>query len=199
MSGALALLCLASVVVVAAVVLQDPLVLALGAGLAVLIGWASYRLLRAEVVATRRECATERRDVARSYRDLFDRRADEVAVQQRRAADRLAEEGRTVVRLREAVDTAERRAGSTEAMLDDVRRRLGEAEERFAAMEAYAAGETSEDEMTIPLHSLEMPAATRVVPEWARLEADPIQALLAWEEHAGRMTGSHAVEERKRA
>ena len=196
---ALGLLLGASVLVVAAVVLREPLVLTGAAVLAMAAGWASYRLAGRELIETRRECAAERTGLAESYRDLSARRSAEATEQQQRLTHRLAEEGRTSARLRSAVSEAERRAGGSEQMLEDVRRRLGEAEQRYAAMESLERLESAEDELTVPVRVLERDEHPRLMPEWARLEADPVEALLAWETHAGRVTGSHAVEERKQA
>lgn len=200
LTAAVALIVLAAALVAVALVVRGTAALAAAGVLAVVAGAASYSLVRRELVLTRRECAVERRDLARSYRDLFDRRAGESAAQQARLREtlgnRVAEEQRTTSRLRDALGSAERRAVGSESMLDDVRRRLAEAEERHAAMAAYVLSETPEDEATVPIQvALETPA----VPEWARLEADPVEALLAWEQHAGRVTGTHREEHRKPA
>lgn len=180
---ALSLLLLAAVVVAAAVVLGDLVAVSAAAVAALVAGAASYVLVRTEVVAARRACAVERRDLARDYRDLFARRAEETTRQHGR--------------LSRALSLTERRASGAEAMLDDVRRRLGEAEDRYAAMEAYVASDTPEDEQTLPVRLVGERGPA--LPEWARLEADPVAALLAWEEHAGRVSGSWRAEERKQA
>ncbi|GGF45088.1 hypothetical protein GCM10011519_18650 [Marmoricola endophyticus] len=182
LTGALSLLVLAGVVVVAAVVLGDLLAVSVAAVAALAAGTTSYLLVRGELLAARRANAVERRDLAREYRDLFARRADETT----RQHDRL----------REALGHTERRASGAEAMLGDVRRRLGEAEDRYAAMEAYAVSESREDEQTLPVRLGERGPS---LPEWARLESDPVQALLAWEEHAGRVAGAERTELRKHA
>jgi chromosome segregation ATPase len=171
---AVALLCLATLVVVLALPTQSPLWLSVSSVVALACGWAAARIVYSELAQSRREAATDRAAQAQAYRSMFALRAEEHAEFTTSMTDRIARRDKDVEELEATIVLAEQRAIEAESRVKREARRANEAQEkiadlqqRFTELEARAAEENDE------------------LASWGAdlgAELDTVVDLLAWEE-----------------
>ncbi len=159
---AVALLCLATAAVLAALPTQSPLLLSISSVVALVLGWASARMMWTEVLQSRREQATDRAAAASAYKSLFAQRAAEHAEFTVAMTERLAAAHLQSRELEGAVVATERRATDAESRLARDSRRLVETQER--------------------VHELEQQLAVR--------QAEEADALACWEGEGGEAVGA---------
>jgi chromosome segregation ATPase len=137
---------IAALVVIGAVLSGSWFLLAVAAGLGVVLGAAATRITHSELMATRREAAKDRAEQARAYRDLTVARTAEHATFADTMRSRIDAQETAINELEVALSSAQKRAAeATRKMNAEARRadvaehegrstvsRLGEAEERAA-------------------------------------------------------------------
>ena len=143
---AVTLTVIAALVVIGAVLSGSWFLLAVAAGLGVVLGAAATRITHSELMATRREAARDRAEQARDYRDLTVARTAEHATFADTMRSRIDAQETAINELEVALSSAQKRAAeATRKMNAEARRadvaehegrttvgRLGEAEERAA-------------------------------------------------------------------
>lgn len=202
-TAALGVLIVATLVVAGSLVSGDTLVLGVAGALAVLAGWVALRLAWGAVLDSRFEHAADRTRLARTYRTLFAERAVEQHEFVAQLAGRLAVRDRAIHELRASLVGVEVRAAEAEKSLSTYRLRLTEAEGQIATMGELITHNLMQQQAARKPPLLGHPRAgslrEEVVPEWADLESDPVTALVAWEEHAGDISGVSGVSGRHSA
>jgi hypothetical protein len=145
------LLSVATVGVLAALPTQSPIVLSASSVLALVLAWASLRIMWTEVLQSRRENAADRAAAASAYKSLFSLRAAEHAEFTTAMTERLAESPLSVHELQGALVQAQRqaadalvRAESAEQTLGDARRRVGELEQSIELLHAEREAEEAD-------------------------------------------------------
>jgi hypothetical protein len=148
---AVVLLSVATVGVLATLPTQSPVLLSASSVLALVLGWASLRIMWTEVLQSRRENAADRAAAASAYKSLFSLRAAEHAEFTTAMTERLAESNLSVHELRGALVQAQRqaadalvRAESAEQILDDARQRVGELEQSIELLHAEREAEEAD-------------------------------------------------------
>jgi hypothetical protein len=148
---AVVLLSVATVGVLAALPTQSPVLLSASSVLALVLGWASLRIMWTEVLQSRRENAADRAAAASAYKSLFSLRAAEHAEFTTAMTERLAESHLSVHELQGALVQAQRqaadalvRAESAEQTLDDARRRVVELEQSIEVLHAEREAEEAD-------------------------------------------------------
>src|SRR4051812_45966893 len=91
---AVALLSLATALVLLSLPTQSPVWLSTSAVLSLACGWAAARIVYSELVQSRREAAADRAEQAKAYRSMFAERASEHAEFTTSMTDRLRRRGR---------------------------------------------------------------------------------------------------------
>jgi hypothetical protein len=162
---AVSLLAVATVAVLAALPTQSPALLSVAAVSALVLGWASVRIVWTEVLQSRRENATDRAATASAYKSLFSQRASEHAEFTTAMTERLAESHQSLHEYQAAMVQAQRQTALT----------LVRAE---AAEAAHAAAMVRVDELE---RSIEMLRAEGIVEE-----------LVAFDEKIAEASGKHA-------
>jgi hypothetical protein len=109
------LLASATVAVIGALPTQSPALLSVAAVAAVVLGWASVRIVWTEVLQSRRENATDRAATATAYKSLFSQRAAEHAEFTTAMTERLAESNQAVHEYQGALVQAVARAEAAES------------------------------------------------------------------------------------
>jgi len=112
---AVSLLAVATVAVLAALPTQSPALLSVAAVTALVLGWASLRIVWTEVLQSRRENATDRAATATAYKSLFSQRAAEHAEFTTAMTERLAESNQSLHEYQAAMVQALERAESAES------------------------------------------------------------------------------------
>jgi hypothetical protein len=148
---AVVLLSVATVGVLAALPTQSPVLLSASSVGALVLGWASLRIVWTEVLQSRRENAADRAAAASAYKSLFSLRSAEHAEFTTAMTERLAEsnlsvhelQGELVNAQRQAADTAVR-AESAEGALDAARQRIGQLEESIEMLRTERAAEEAD-------------------------------------------------------
>ncbi len=187
---AVALLGLATALVLAALPAQSPLWLSLAAVAAVALGWAAARIVYTELAQSRREAATDRAAQAQAYRTLFSERASEHAEFTTSMTDRLVRRDREIAELETSVVDAERRAIEAEARVQREARRANLAQEQVAELtgrieELEVAAAEQADELATWHSDLDVPLP---VQDTTSLDIEAVVDLIAWEE---RVTAGH--------
>jgi hypothetical protein len=148
---AVVLLSVATVGVLAALPTQSPVLLSASSVGALLLGWASLRIVWTEVLQSRRENAADRAAAASAYKSLFSLRAAEHAEFTTAMTERLAESNLSVRELQGALVQAQRqaadvmvRAESAESARDAAQQRVGELEESIEVLRAERAAEEAD-------------------------------------------------------
>jgi hypothetical protein len=148
---AVVLLSVATAGVLASLPTQSPVVLSVSAVAALVLGWASLRIMWTEVLQSRRENAADRAAAASAYKSLFSLRAAEHAEFTTAMTERLAESNISVRELQGELVQAQRqaadallRAESAEQTLDDARRRVGELEQSIEVLHAQREAEEAD-------------------------------------------------------
>jgi hypothetical protein len=127
---AVALLGLATVLVLLSLPTQSPVWLSVSAVSSLACGWAAARIVYTELVQSRREAAADRAEQARAYRSMFAERATEHAAFTTSMTDRLARRDREVAELESTLVSAETRAMQAEARVQREARRANDATAR---------------------------------------------------------------------
>lgn len=171
---AVALLSLATVVVLLALPTQSPVLLSAAAVAALVCGWAAARIVYTELAQSRREAATDRAAQAQAYKSMFSQRAAEHAEFTTTMTDRLVRRDRDVEELEATIVLAEKRAMEAESRVKREARRANEAQEkiselqnRFSELEERATQDADE----LATWGADLGA-----------ELDTVVDLLAWEE-----------------
>ncbi len=187
-TAAVLLLVLATLLLAASLALREPVLIGAAGVVALVTGWVGLRLAWNELVLARYEHAVDRTDLARAYRELFDTGAADHGAFAGAMETRASERERRIAELRQVLSRVETRAVEQASAAREVQARLDRAE---AQIEKEA-----EDRVARALQAQEAsgspsgpPARGSVpTPEWAFLEPDQLSSLLAWEEHARRVT-----------
>ncbi|HET6166441.1 MAG TPA: hypothetical protein VFE07_06400 [Marmoricola sp.] len=143
-SVAVVLLSVATVGVLAALPTQSPVLLSASSVGALLLGWASLRIVWTEVLQSRRENATDRAAAASAYKSLFSLRAAEHAEFTTAMTERLAESNLSVRELQGELVQAQRRLAKSERSLGDATVRIGELEESIEVLRSERAAEEAD-------------------------------------------------------
>jgi hypothetical protein len=148
---AVVLLSVATFGVLLALPTQSAPLLSASAVAALVLGWASLRIMWVEVLQSRRENAADRAAAANAYKSLFSLRAAEHAEFTTAMTERLAESNLSVRELQGELVQAQRevadatvRAESAEMSLDGARQRVGELEESIEVLRAERAAEEAD-------------------------------------------------------
>jgi len=131
-----AMLSVATVVVLASLPAQSPLWLSLASVTAIALSWGALRIMWTEVLQSRRENAADRAAAAAAYRNLFSVRAAEHAEFTTAMTERLAEAHISRRELEGLVTQHETRAIRAEAKLAEAEGRVQSLEEGLAAQRA---------------------------------------------------------------
>lgn len=165
-----ALLSVASALVLLALPTQSVLWLSLSSVLAMAISWAALRMMWTEVLQSRRENATDRAAAASAYRSLFSLRANEHAEFTTAMTERLAEAHLSQRELEGVVVHTETRAQRAESRLVTESKALVQARERIQQLEVAVAVRQAEE--------------ADALATWEAEGGDSVAALVAWEEQA---------------
>jgi hypothetical protein len=142
---AVTLLGVATIVVLAALPTQSPLLLSISSVVALVLGWAAARMMWTEVLQSRREQAADRAAAASAYKSLFAERSAEHAEFTSAMTERLAEAHLERRELEGAMLATERRAMEAETRLARDSRRLVETQERIHELEQQLAVRQAEE------------------------------------------------------
>jgi len=131
---AVALLSVATALVLLALPTQSPVWLSVAAVFALLCGWAAARIVYTELAQSRREAAADRAAQAQAYRSMFAERASEHAEFTSSMTDRLVRRDKELRRLETAVVAAEKRAIEAETRVQREARRANDAERKVVTL-----------------------------------------------------------------
>lgn len=169
---AVALLAVATVVVLLALPTQSPAWLSVSSVFALLCGFASARIVYTELLQSRRENAADRAAQAQAYRSMFTERAAEHAEFTSAMTERLANRERSITELEGTIVLAEKRAMEAETRVQRESRRANDAMELVAQLQDQL--EIRKAEQADELASWE---------GWdGVMDAETVVDLLAWEE-----------------
>jgi hypothetical protein len=168
---AVLLLAVAGLVVLAAVLIAELVVLMGAAAVALFAGVGAVRLVLNELVRSRRDAAEDRAGQARAYQKLAARRADEHATFADQITARLEAATSRVTELRGTLRLAERRSDLAEQRAKHEARRRGELQTRLDELSSE-----SEAEQRVATED----SAERT-PQWDP-EVPTVVDLLAWDE-----------------
>jgi hypothetical protein len=168
---AVVLLAVAGLVVLAAVLIAELVVLMGAAAVALFAGVGAVRLVLNELVRSRRDAAEDRAAQARAYQKLAARRADEHATFADEITARLEAATSRVTELRGTLRLAERRSDLAELRAKQEARRRGELQTRLDEL-------SSESEAEQPVAAKDPVERT---PQWDP-EVPTVVDLLAWDE-----------------
>jgi Skp family chaperone for outer membrane proteins len=178
-SVAVALLAVATLVVLLALPTQSAGWLSLSSVVALLCGFAAARIVYNELVQSRREAATDRAAQAQAYRSMFSERAEEHAEFTTAMTERLATRERDIQELETNIVDAEKRALEAESRVQREARRANEAQERVT--ELQQALEIRKAEEADELASWDGWEGAQLFDR----EAEDVVGLLGWEEKVG--------------
>jgi hypothetical protein len=134
-----ALLSVATAVVLTSLPAQSPLWLSLASVSALALAWVALRIMWTEVLQSRRENAVDRAAAAAAYRTLFSVRAAEHAEFTTAMTERLAEAHISQRELEGLVTQHETRAQRAESRLGEVQARVQTLEETLSVLQAEDA------------------------------------------------------------
>lgn len=181
-----------------------------GAGVfALVVGWVALQLASNGIVRTRFEHAADRTEIARAHRTLLEERAQEHRAFVAAMSARLTVRDETIHSLQGSLVGSRTRVVEAERAVSTVRGRLADAESQIASLEEQvvaahqertAAQAQQQDTVVLPrklplLGLVADPVRVGVAPELADMSADPIAALLAWEEHSDLLAGRQCADE----
>lgn len=161
-----ALLSLASAVVVVALPTQSPFWLSLSSVLALALSWAALRIMWTEVLQSRRENAADRAAAASAYRSLFSQRAAEHAEFTTAMTERLAEAHISRRELEGLVTLAETRARISEGKLREESKRLVSLQERVDELESALTVRQAEEADALAAWEAEGGETAEKLAEW---------------------------------
>ncbi len=166
-----ALLSLASAVVVVALPTQSPFWLSLSSVLALALSWAALRIMWTEVLQSRRENAADRAAAASAYRSLFSQRAAEHAEFTTAMTERLAEAHISRRELEGLVTLAETRARISEGKLREESKRVVSLQERVDELESALAVRQAEEADALATWEAEGGETVEKLAEWDQQQA----------------------------
>ena len=179
---AVALLSVATLVVLLGLSTRSVLWLGVGSVTAVVLSWAALRMMWTEVLQSRRENAADRAAAAAAYRDLFSIRAAEHAEFTSAMTERLAEAHLTQRELEGLLAQHQTRAPRAESRLVAETRALLEARSRVETLEHALAVRQAEE--------------ADALATWEADGDDSVVALAAWEEQQTRTTQARTTQAR---
>lgn len=167
---AVALVGLATLVVVLALPTQSPVWLSFSSVFALVCGALAARIVYSELLQSRREAAADRAAQAKAYQQMFTERAAEHAEFTSAMTERLAARDRSIKELESTIVLAEARAVEAEARMNRESRRANEAQELVAQLQEQLEIRKAEqaDELAT----------------WEGWDGQTVVDLLAWEEKA---------------
>jgi Skp family chaperone for outer membrane proteins len=169
---AVALLCLATLVVVLTLPAQSPVWLSFSSVFALLCGATSSRIVYTELLQSRQEAATDRAAQAQAYRRMFNERAAEHAEFTTTMTDRLAARDKSIQELEGTIVLAEARAIEAETRVKRESRRANEAQELVAQLQEQ-----------LEIRKAEQADELATWEGWdGALDVETVVDLLAWEE-----------------
>jgi len=174
---AVALLLLATLVVLAALLLSVERVSAAASVVALLAGWASVRILVNEIAQTRREAARDRAEQARAYRVVSSARVVEHASFAASMTERVVARETEIHELHGTIRLADARAAESQARVRIESRRTVQLKARL-------------DELSRELE--EERADVDSLAFWDGGEASTVVDLLAWEERTSAVAEAEA-------
>lgn len=174
---AVLLLVVAGLVVLAALWIAEPVVLAVAAVAALLAGIGGVRLVLGELIRSRRLAAEDRAEQARAYQRLDAERIDENATFTTTMTSRMDEADYAVGELRGTLRLAERRAELAEQRARHESRRRGELQNRIDELTAEASPSDAGSDAPVT----EEPGDA--VPYWDP-DVPTVVDLLAWEDRS---------------
>jgi hypothetical protein len=186
---AVALLGLATLVVVLALPTQSPLWLSFSSVFALLCGATASRIVYSELLQSRKEAAADRAAQAQAYRTMFQERAAEHAEFTTTMTERLAARDKSIEELESTIVLAEARAIEAETRLKREARRANDAQELVAQLQEQL--EIRKAEQADELATWEGWEGT--------LDLETVVDLLAWEEKAQAKSAETSQDERKHA
>jgi hypothetical protein len=166
-----ALLSVASGVVVVALPTQSPFWLSLSSVLALALSWAALRIMWTEVLQSRRENAADRAAAASAYRSLFSQRAAEHAEFTTAMTERLAEAHISRRELEGLVTLAETRARISEGRLREESKRVVSLQERVEELESALAVRQAEEADALATWEAEGGDSVEKLAEWDQQQA----------------------------
>jgi hypothetical protein len=166
-----ALLSLASAVVVVALPTQSPFWLSLSSVLALALSWAALRIMWTEVLQSRRENAADRAAAASAYRSLFSQRAAEHAEFTTAMTERLAEAHISRRELEGLVTLAETRARISEGKLREESKRVVSLQERVDELESALAVRQAEEADALATWEAEGGETVEKLAEWEQQQS----------------------------
>lgn len=131
----MALLGVATVAVLLALPSQSPALLSVSSVAAIVLGWASLRIVWTEVLQSRRENSADRAAAANAYRSLFSERAAEHAEFTTEMTERLAASNLSVRELQGALVQSQQLAASEKVRAEAAEASLAQAEQRVTELE----------------------------------------------------------------
>ena len=199
MTVAVALLGVATALVVLALPTQSPVWLSAASVVSLACGWAAARIVYSELVQSRREAAADRAAQAQAYRSLFAERAAEHAEFTTAMTDRLTRRDRALAELESVLGRTQRRAIEAEARVRREARRTVEAQVRVQELserveELEIAQAERDDELASWDGEVPTDARTLAVPD-----LDAVADLLAWEERVTSATSGSQQPRRRQA
>ena len=185
---AVALLGLATLVVLAALPTQSALWLSFSSVFALLCGATASRIVYTELLQSRQEAAADRAAQAQAYKTMFNDRAAEHAEFTSVMTDRLAARDKSIKELEATIVLAETRAIEAETRVKRESRRANEAQELIAKLQEQ-----------LEIRKAEQADELATWEGWDdAMDAETVVDLLAWEEKVQAVSGE-AKEDRKRA
>ena len=188
---AVALLGVATALVLVALPTQSPVWLSVASVVALASGWAAARIVYTELAQSRREAAADRAAQAIAYRSMFSERATEHAEFTTAMTDRIVRRDAEIAELETTVVEAEKRAIEAEARVqrearraNDARDKVAELTERVQELEIRKAEE--DDELATWNPDLDVPLP--VEGDGVGFDLDAVVDLLVWEE---RVSAAH--------
>ncbi|UPK74709.1 hypothetical protein MU582_20095 [Nocardioidaceae bacterium SCSIO 66511] len=167
---ATSLLVVAALAVVPSAIAANVAMLIPSSLFAVLAGFCALRIMRNEILQTRRDWAADRAAQAQSYQELAVIRQAEHDTFATAMTERLADRDQTIVTLRGTLKLSERRA-------DDAERRAREQAERAAELQS------SVEDMTA-----EQAASVDALATWDGADLPTIVDLMSWEQTTATLT-----------
>lgn len=161
---------------------------------ALLGGVGAARIMQAEVVQARRDAALDRARQAQGYQRLSTRSATEHARFATTMTNRLADREQAIVRLRQVLRAALRRADDADELAATESRRAERLQVEVAELRTALAAPTAE--------AADAGAATPDADEvavWEAGEAPSVVDLVAWDQRAADAAGEAAEDWRRRA
>ena len=200
MTVAVALLGVATVLVLVALPTQSPVWLSVASVVALASGWAAARIVYSELAQSRREAAADRAAQAIAYRSMFSERATEHAEFTTAMTDRIVRRDAEIAELETAVVAAETRAIEAEARVQRESRRANDAQdkvvelaERVQELEIRKAEE--DDKLATWRSDLDVPLP--VSADGLNLDIDAVVDLIAWEERVSAGTRPSELEQKQ--